>query len=480
MKLTAQWHAFFNRTVPNAVLRIAVMLVGVSFVAASVGLTRATGLGTSPISCVPTTLSFFTPLTIGGWTFVMNLVFVTIQIILLRRGFPVVQLLQIPYVFVFSAEIDLFMPLFTYFPMDNYILQLLWSVVGCFMTAFGVFLQVKASFLTLPGEGVVLAIAKVSKGPFPKIKIGFDSSLVLIAVVISLVAMGGLYGVREGTIISALTVGAIVGLFNKALPHFERFCPIEGHITLTATTMASPEDASQKGAGAPEAPLAAEDPELTPLVITISREFGSGGREIGQKLGKRLGIPVFDHSLIELTAQESGLTPEYVKDHEQEVRRGIKYNLYMQSYASFGLEPTHTDELWLAQARAITRIANEGSCVIVGRCAGAILSKRPNVFNVFVYAPLVPRIARVMKRENVDHMEAARMIERIDKERKEHCKHYVGGEWTDVKSYNLSLDSSLVPTDETAKFIAKLARDAYPKAPLTPNPKKPTLPQERK
>ncbi len=163
------------------------------------------------------------------------------------------------------------------------------------MTAFGVFLQVKASFLTLPGEGIVLAVAKVSKWPFPKCKIGFDASNVVIATVASLVAMGGLYGVREGTIISALAVGAIVGLFNRLFSHFEKFCPIKGHLTLTATTMASPEEIpskpSEDGATHQE-----EDPAQTPLVITISRQFGSGGREIGQAIGKLHNIPVFDRS----------------------------------------------------------------------------------------------------------------------------------------------------------------------------------------
>ena len=90
VNFTDRWHAFFDRTIPNIVIRIIIMVFGLAFVAASVGLTRATGLGTSPISCVPTTLSFFTPLTIGGWTFVMNVLFVIIQILLLRRDFKMV------------------------------------------------------------------------------------------------------------------------------------------------------------------------------------------------------------------------------------------------------------------------------------------------------------------------------------------------------------------------------------------------------
>ena len=131
VNFTDRWHAFFDRTIPNIVIRIIIMVFGLAFVAASVGLTRATGLGTSPISCVPTTLSFFTPLTIGGWTFVMNVLFVIIQILLLRRDFKIVQLLQIPYVFVFSALIDLFVPVFELVPMPNYLTQLFISIGFC-------------------------------------------------------------------------------------------------------------------------------------------------------------------------------------------------------------------------------------------------------------------------------------------------------------------------------------------------------------
>ena len=136
--------------------------------------------------------------------------------------------------------------------------------------------------------------------------------------------------------------------------------------------------------------------------------------------------------------------------------------------------------LWLAQARTITRIADQGSCVIVGRCAGAVLQNRPNVFNVFIHAPLVPRIGRVMKRENVDHMKAADMIERVDKERREHCEQYVGSHWTDINSYHIALDSSVIGVKDSASLIARLAQHAYPKAPLAPTPEKPTHPSAHK
>ncbi|MDR4016415.1 MAG: cytidylate kinase-like family protein, partial [Eggerthellaceae bacterium] len=117
--------------------------------------------------------------------------------------------------------------------------------------------------------------------------------------------------------------------------------------------------------------------------------------------------------------------------------------------------------------------ADQGSCVIVGRCANAILKDRPCTFNVFIHAPLVPRIGRVMERENVDHMKADAMIERIDAERAEHCKHFTGTTWGDADAYHLSLDSSLEPSEKNAEIIAELAQAAFPSAPLKPNPKKP-------
>lgn len=122
----------------------------------------------------------------------------------------------------------------------------------------------------------------------------FDSSMVAIAAILSITTMGGLYGVREGTIVSALLVGAIVGLYGKMMPRFDVFCPLEGHPTFVINAMArAAHDDEEEKNGASD----------RPLVITVSRQFGSGGREIGQIVGKKLGIPVFDESLIELVSR---------------------------------------------------------------------------------------------------------------------------------------------------------------------------------
>ena len=391
MSLADRWITLFNKPIPNVILRLVVLFGGFLSMAMSIALMRTTGLGNSPISCIPATLSYLVPLTLGTITFIMNTCFLIVQAILLRRDFNPVQLLQIPFTFVFALMIDQLLPFCETLPMQYYPEQLGWNILGCFLLAMGVFLQVKASFITLPGEGIVLAIAKAAKKPFPKCKIAFDSSMVVVSVAISFIGLGYLQGVREGTIITALASGTIVALIGKLLPHFDRFCPVEGHISFIINVPMNSD----------EQPSAPENEGQPPLVVAIERQYGSGGREIGTLVGRELGIPSFDHTLIDLTAQESGFPPAYVKQHEQEVRRGLLYNLYMQNYQSIGVEPSQLDDLWLAQAHTITKLANQGSCVIVGRCANAILKERPCTFNVFIHAPLVPRIGRVMKRENI-------------------------------------------------------------------------------
>ena len=442
MSLADRWITLFNKPIPNVILRLVMLFGGFLSMAMSIALMRTTGLGNGPISCIPATLSYLVPLTLGTITFIMNTCFLIVQAILLRRDFNPVQLLQIPFTFVFALMIDQLLPFCETLPMQYYPEQLGWNILGCFLLATGVFLQVKASFITLPGEGIVLAIAKAAKKPFPKCKIAFDSSMVVVSVAISFIGLGYLQGVREGTIITALASGTIVALIGKLLPHFDRFCPVEGHISFIINV-----------------PMNSDEQPSAP--------------ENGTLVGRELGIPSFDHTLIDLTAQESGFPPAYVKQHEQEVRRGLLYNLYMQNYRSVGAEPEQMDDMWLAQARAITKLADEGSCVIVGRCAGAILRGRKNVLTVFVHAPLEIRINHVMDRDGLDSKEAEERIKTIDRERAEHSFSFANATWGAAETHHLVLDSSIQSPRDAAKLIANLAKKAFPEAPLSPCPEKP-------
>lgn len=155
------------------------------------------------------------------------------------------------------------------------------------------------------------------------------------------------------------------------------------------------------------------------------------------------------------------------------MRRGLLYNLYMQNYRSVGAEPEQMDDMWLAQARAITKLADEGSCVIVGRCAGAILRGRKNVLTVFVHAPLEIRINHVMDRDGLNAKEAEARIKTIDRERAEHSLSFANATWGAAETHHLVLDSSIQSPRDAAKLIANLAKKAFPEAPLSPCPEKP-------
>lgn len=196
-------------------------LLGLICVAFGVALSAKAGLGTTPISSLPYTLSCISPLSLGTYTFITNMTFLLFQIVILKREYKVSQLIQIPAIFVFSVIIDLWMKLLCGIGTLNYIVMLGLCLIGCFFVAFGVYLQVKANAVMLPGDGLVKVIASKIKKEFGKIKIIFDSSLVGISIIVSLIVKHKLLGVREGTIIAAFLVGSIIKFLTKKVHIFD-------------------------------------------------------------------------------------------------------------------------------------------------------------------------------------------------------------------------------------------------------------------
>ncbi|HWL25787.1 MAG TPA: DUF6198 family protein [Ureibacillus sp.] len=190
--------------------RYGILTVGLMAMALGVSLSTKADLGTSPISCVPYVLSLGLPWTMGVITFVMHVVFIIIQIILLRRNFQPIQLLQLPAAIIFSAFTDLTMYLVSVIQITNYVMQWVVLLFSFLLVGIGVSFQVKANVVMLAGEGLVSAICKVFRKEFGKVKIYFDSVLVISGVCLSLFMFDKLIGVREGTIVAAVLVGTIV------------------------------------------------------------------------------------------------------------------------------------------------------------------------------------------------------------------------------------------------------------------------------
>ena len=189
--------------------------LGVSFI------TKA-GLGTSPITSIPYTLSLgFTP-TVGMFTLVFNIFLVILQVILLRRNFQLQNLLQLPIIALFSFFIDLTMSLLGFMQPETYAMKVVSLIVGCLILGFGVFMEMVANVAMLPGEATVRAVSDVFSTDFGKTKIAFDSSMTIIAAILSFIMFKHLDGVREGTIVAAILVGFIARRFKKYIGGIEK------------------------------------------------------------------------------------------------------------------------------------------------------------------------------------------------------------------------------------------------------------------
>ena len=195
----------------------------------------------------------------------------------------------------------------------------------------------------------------------------------------------------------------------------------------------------------------------TRAIITICREFCSGGRQIGQVVAKYFGIKCYDKELLEHAANESCICKELFENHDERPTNSFLYSLVMDTY-SFGYSSGFTDmpmnhKIFLAQFEAIKKLASEGPCVMVGRCADYALADNPDCFSVFVHANLVWRINRISQKYNKNAKEAKDMINKTDKSRSSYYNYYTNKKRGSADSYNLCLDSSKLGIVGTAKAI---------------------------
>lgn len=197
-------------------------LLGVVINSFGIALITKAAMGTSPISSVPYVLSLrFTP-TLGQFTFFFNLLFIALQVVLLRKNYQKIQLLQIGVNLLFSAIIDVSMSILSPFSPHGSVEELLWLLAGCAVLAFGIYVEVSPKVLMVPGEGLVSALARVSGVAFGSVKVVFDVSLMSLAAICSALFFHGLQGVGLGTLISAVLVGLIVKLYHRLFPGIAR------------------------------------------------------------------------------------------------------------------------------------------------------------------------------------------------------------------------------------------------------------------
>ena len=207
----------------NKLKRYILFLIGLFVNALGVSLVTKASLGTSPISSIPYVLSLNFPFTLGNFTIVFSILLIVLQILILRKNFKLENILQIPVSIAFGYFIDLTMYMLFWINPQSYFVKMIALLAGCLVLGFGVYLEVLADVVMLPGESFVRAIVQTWNTNFGTTKIVFDSSMAIIAGVLSFVFSGKLNGVREGTIIAALLVGFIARLLGKRLEFIKSY-----------------------------------------------------------------------------------------------------------------------------------------------------------------------------------------------------------------------------------------------------------------
>jgi cytidylate kinase len=200
-------------------------------------------------------------------------------------------------------------------------------------------------------------------------------------------------------------------------------------------------------------------------VITIGRQLGSGGREIGQKLASQLAISFYDKELIRIASQQSGLKEEFFERVDEKkhfslfpglfgIRTSVTDDLFSNYYLS-------NETLFLIQSDIMRKLAEEGSCIFVGRCADYVMKEQPNCLNIFISADTPDRIRRISERHNVSDSKAREIIEKTDKSRAGYYNYFSGKVWGAASSYHLCVNSSLLGIDETVTFIRGFAEKRF-------------------
>ena len=200
------------------------------------------------------------------------------------------------------------------------------------------------------------------------------------------------------------------------------------------------------------------------IIITVARQYGSGGREIGEKIASELGIPLYDKELITDAASKGSLDTEIVKNIDESAANSLLYTLAMGSNVlgsavQFGYKMPLNDKLFILQSDAIKEYAKSGSCVIIGRCADYVLRNEKNVFRLFVYGDLDHRRARILERHpEVKPSQAVDVINKTDKRRASYYNFYTGNSWGKFDNYDMLINSSTLGIDGSVQLVCASVR----------------------
>ena len=205
------------------------------------------------------------------------------------------------------------------------------------------------------------------------------------------------------------------------------------------------------------------------LIITIGRQYGSGGAEVGKKLGQRMGLDVYDKEILKMTSDESGIRESYFHLADERAGKKLLYKIVQSlipenTSPSTGSDLVSADNLFRFQSAVIRRLAQEESCIFIGRCADHVLAGTERLVRIFIYADIEARVQRIREKGYYEEHEIARNIRRMDRERRDYHRYYTGKEWETVENYDMMLNSGVLGTDGCVECILSYLkiRGLYP------------------
>ena len=434
--------------------RLFIYVLGLYIMAVGVVFSSRSALGVTPVSSLGNVLyqigaSAGAPsfVNLGNCTTAAFCLYLVAEFLVLRRDFKPAMLLQVVAALLFGQLVNLASAMLFFLPApETYVMRLVYLLVSIPLVSAGVMLYLSPNLLAMPGEGFCLAIVKKTGRSMGTVKTFFDCSVVLLSAAASLLYFRGLVGVREGTVISALLVGFVLKLLQKP---FQK--PLLRFVERESKANRALEIASQgyltDAAGNPK------------IIITIGREFGSGGMEIGRRLAERLGVTFYDRQLDEMAAEKSGLPLEKVQALSRNMERAMLSGFMDGAYALTNEALSPEEQYYVAESSVIRQIAaGDESCVILGRCADYVLYNDPNCFRVFIHARPDIRIKRIMATQDLTEDQARRLAENTDKARASYYKRYTGRDYGKQEYYHLGLDSGLLGTEESVECIVNILR----------------------
>lgn len=198
------------------------------------------------------------------------------------------------------------------------------------------------------------------------------------------------------------------------------------------------------------------------LIITINREYGSGGKIIGQKLSQKLGIPYYDDDIIKLASENSAVGEEFFRMNDEKPGNNILYKIIGGLKTALNKptikdDITNPDNLFRFESEVIRELANEESCILIGRCADFILESSgfEDFVNLYVYSDLPTKLRRVMEVDGVDTKEALLRVQKINKSRSEYYRYYTGESWDDMNRYDLTINTTKLELDAASELVIK-------------------------